>query len=172
MPRARSLLSLLAVAAATTAASAGAAPSPQLRPALQRILERDVAHAAFAIDCTYAGRSAEGIAFPAWRGLSPEIYVKPHVCTGANAAVGGCRTPPCSPERAGAALLVLAHEATHIAGVTDETAAECAALARVPELAARLGIPASKLPAVVAGAAARHAQLRAEHPAYGACAGE
>ncbi len=169
MPRALPLLVLLAVAAAASAASATAAPSSPLRPALQRLLERDVAHAAFAIDCTYAARGAEGIAYPAWRGLRPEIYVKPNVCTDANAAVGGCRKPSCSPERAGAALLVLAHEAAHVAGVTDETAAECAALARIPELAARLGIPASKLPAVAAGAAARHAQLRAEHPAYGAC---
>lgn len=171
MPRARSLLFVLAVATVATAASASASPSPQLLPVLQRLLERDVAQAAVMIDCTYAARGAEGIAFPAWRGLRPEIYVKPHVCADANAAVGGCRQPSCSPGRAGAALLVLAHEATHIAGVTDETAAECAALAHVPELAARLGIPASKLHEVVAGAATKHAHLRAEHPAYGACAG-
>ncbi|MHB1244205.1 MAG: hypothetical protein ACYC1P_12540 [Gaiellaceae bacterium] len=130
MPRVRPLLVLLAVAAAATAAPATAAQSSPLRPALQRILERGVAHAAFAIDCTYAARGAEGIAYPAWRGLQPEIYVKPYICADANAAVGGCRTPACSPERAGAALLVLAHEATHIAGISDETATECAALAR------------------------------------------
>lgn len=169
MPRVRPLLALLAVAAAATSASATAAPKSPLRPALQRVLEHRVSHAAFAIDCTYAARGAEGIAYPAWRGLRAEIYVKPHVCADANAAVGGCRTPACSPERAGAALLVLAHEATHIAGISDETAAECSALALVPELAARLGIASSKLLAVAAGAAARHAQLRAEHPAYGGC---
>lgn len=144
------------------AAPAGAAPL-QLRAPVKEVLEREVAGQPFALDCSYAARGAEGLALPAWRGLGAEVYVKPWVCSAANAARSG------SPERTGAALLVLAHEALHVSGITDETAAECAALAEVPRLAARVGTPPARIAAVAAGAAAAHDRLRAAHPQYGPC---
>lgn len=144
------------------AAGAGAARL-ELRPSVHRLLEREVAGKRFHLDCSYAARGGEAIAFPAWRGLRPEVYVRPGICLDANTAA----TAP--PERVGAALLVLAHEAMHIAGVTDETAAECAALALVPGLARSLRVPEGRLPGIVDGAAAKHAALLARFPRYGAC---
>jgi hypothetical protein len=172
------LLAALVAACAVGSADAGAARGgtvwqpPRLLPVVMRVLERDLARAAVAVDCTYAARQAEGFAQPAWRGFAPRIYLKQHVCDGANAAATTCRSRTCPAAEVGAALLVLVHEAMHVAGVTDETAAECAALDRVPSAAAALGVAPVHLAALIAGAHARHARLRAEHGAYRACPDE
>lgn len=87
-----------------------------------------VAGERFALDCTYAGRGAEAVAYPRYRGLPPIVYAMPRICRDANRyARTGVRD-----RRTAFALLVLTHEAFHVAGVTGESEATCSALRVLP----------------------------------------
>jgi capsid protein len=118
----------------------------------------------FVLNCTYAGRSAVAVTYPRYRQLAPVVYARPDVCRAANAFV---RSGVVS-SAAGRALLVLVHEAHHVAGVTDEALAECLALRDVGGVADRLhpGTGAALAPFVRYW----HGWLVASFPVYaGAC---
>lgn len=82
---------------------------------------------------TGVGSDALGVAFVS-RGLA---YLLPDVCRRLHAIAND--TSPDVSERAGEAILVLAHEAVHLGGETREGVTECLALQEGVGLAQRLG---------------------------------
>jgi len=101
---------------------------------LDRELYR-IAGQRFRLDCTYAARGgALAIAFPPWRGQPPVVYVKPRVC---RAVYAFARTGKVS-RAAALGLLVVVHEAHHVAGLIDEAETECLALHDVAGVAGRV----------------------------------
>lgn len=88
----------------------------------------------FTLDCTYAGRTAYAVAYPRYKQLAPIVYARPSVCRDANTFMRTGRVT----SNVGLALLVLVHEAQHIAGVTNEADAEWIALETVGAVAERL----------------------------------
>src|SRR5262249_44165278 len=107
------------------------------------------------------------------------IHLAPHVCAsldlvvrrdahrvGLACAVRELRDPirACPPALADVALtlVTLAHEAEHVAGVTDEAATECYARQNVRRLAARLGVRPGQA-AILGRDAARRARMPAEY---------
>jgi hypothetical protein len=115
----------------------------------------------FEISCTYAAREAYAIAFPRYKNLPPLVYARPEICKAANTYVRTGRVT----SAAGRSLLVLVHEAHHIAGVRDEALTECLALRDVPAVAERLHAGTSE--AVMQHARYWHAWIVAKHPHYG-----
>lgn len=82
---------------------------------------------------TGAESDALGVAFPA-RGIA---FVHPAICRAIHDLSVGDRV---RDDEAGEALVVVAHEAVHLAGTRDEGLTECRALQRGVELGIRLGI--------------------------------
>lgn len=94
-----------------------------------------------------------------------QIFLSPDVCRPLLAKINGRHLYLLD---FGAALEVLAHEASHISGIADEGETECAALAVVPPLArSQFGIKkTSTMKVVVAGAVRRHRRAVEDSLAY------
>lgn len=91
----------------------------------------------FDLHCGYAARNhAEAVTYPTWNGLPAIVYVRPWVC---REAARYKRKP--LTRRQAAALLVLHHEAQHVAGLADEAKAECRALDQLNPKVRRLALP-------------------------------
>ena len=93
---------------------------------------------------TGAGSDTLGVAFPR-RGLA---FLDPSVCRSLHDVVEGGE----SGERGIEAIVVLAHEAVHLAGERREGVTECLALQQALPLAVRLGLPDERASGLVRSA--------------------
>jgi hypothetical protein len=159
------LVCSFAVLIAPSRAKAGGLPT--LSPLVYDALRSVVGSYAYALDCTYAPKSAgaEGLAFPPQRGLRAQVFVRPWICASANRAASG--RWDASSGTAAMALLILTHESVHVSpfsGARVEHLTECRALALFPLLLAALNAPAQVVPAFLSWASAAHELLLASDP--------
>lgn len=121
--------------------------SDDARARTERIVTAEaarIAGRAVVVECdrayafTGAASDALGVAFPR-RALA---FLHPAICRALHdLAVAGDTS---ERERTAEAIVVLAHEAVHLAGVRDEGVTECRALQEGVELGRRLGLPADR----------------------------
>lgn len=122
----------------------------------------------YQLDCTYAQRSAEGLALPAYNGAPAIIYVRSWICGTLNQTLARKWRGAETTGTAALAVLVLTHEAVHLSafpGRTNEHETECRALALMPRMFAALHAPAALMPRLLDWAAQAHAKLLAQEPA-------
>jgi hypothetical protein len=166
-------LTLIACASASSAVADARASSLKLdRRVIRAVAAVTGSRGHYSIDCTYAARNRDAVAYPRYHGRAAQIYMKERICRDASLYAEQKLKPvegSALSLRTARALLVVTHEFLHISsfsGSRNEALTECQALQIVARVAEQLGASHEQALALARDAVAAHDELLREFEGY------